>query len=197
MLSDMKKSIYSNLPSGLSPDSEDFHAENYLFGNLSKEMVDDLAELLAGRKILEVYAGRGHLAAALQEKGLDVKATSLRMGHDGSSKLGHVTDVEELSAMEAVCKYNPWMNALLVSWPTTDGNLAKSLQYLPDDALIIFIGEVTDYTAKPAFLGGCATDDFFEAVEEVPALTEKVRYPTRRMDKLKVYRKKQDEDFEI
>ena len=184
------KSIYRQLPEKVTSKGEDFHHKNRLFGYLSKPLVDDLAKMLNGRKVLEVYAGRGHLSAALKEKGVDIKTTSLQMGHDGSYEMGHVADVEFLRSDEAIHKYNPWMNTLLVCWPTTDGNLARALQYLPDDALIVFIGEVTDYTVSPPVLGGCATDEFFAAVEEVSELTKQVRYPTPRTDKFKVYRKR-------
>lgn len=159
-----------------------------LYTYLSKPLISSLAKFLQDKNVLEVFAGRGHLSALLRDQGISVHATSLRSSHDGSNNLGHVIEVEDLGVIEAVSKYSDWMDVLLVAWPTTTGDLHRALASLPNHALIAFLGEVTDYGSTPPFLGGCATDAFFEAVEELPDLTERLRYPTPRLDKLKVYR---------
>lgn len=162
-----------------------------LYGYLSKTLIDDLSGFLSNKRVLEVYAGRGHLSSLLAERGVEIKSTSLRQGHDFSADLGHVFNVEDLDVISAVVKYHDWLDVLLVCWPTTDLGLFKSLKWLTKDTPIVFIGEVTDYSRKPfPFLGGCATDEFFDAVVEMKEATRLIRYPTHRCDQLKIYKKK-------
>lgn len=179
---------YHQLP--LSADCDAIHDQRELaiFLTITKPLVDSLVKFFAGKKVLECYAGRGHLSSLLQQQGVDIKPTSLQMGHDQSEELGHVTEVEMLSVMEAVGKYRDWMDVLLVAWPISDESLCRVLPALPVGCPIVFIGEVTDYTRQPfPFLGGCASDRFFEAVQEQPELTAQLEYPTRRQDTLKVF----------
>lgn len=179
---------YADLPEGVCTEAANTQAREALYTYLSRPFIGDLAAFFAGRRVIEAYAGRGHLSALLREQGIDIRPTSLRRAHDGSDVLGHVIDVEELSVKAAVIEYRQWMDVLLVCWPTADEHLFQALPYLPADALIVFVGEVTDYDRQPPFLGGCASDAFFEAVEEVPEYRGAIRYPSRRCDALKVYR---------
>lgn len=173
---------YADLPDGLCKRAAHLQACEALYGYLSKPLIDDLAVFLAGRHVVEAFAGRGHLSALLRERGVEIRPTSLRSGHNASGTLGHVIEVEDLSVAEAVTRYRDWMDVLLVCWLVADDSLRRALAYLPDGCLIVFIGEVTDYTRKPfAFLG------VFEAVEERRDLTPQLRYPTFRQDQLKVY----------
>ncbi|MHD0644505.1 hypothetical protein ACYPKM_02560 [Pseudomonas aeruginosa] len=181
---------YASLPAGANEfDYADQRGQN-LYGYLSKPLIDSLVALLKGKSVLEGYAGRGHLSALLHERGVDVRSVSLRMGHDGSAHLGHVFDVEDCSIAEAIYEARGWMDALLVCWPTSDLSLYRALPLLPEGCPIIFIGEVTDYSRKPAFLGGCATDEFFDAVVEDKELTAQLQYPTMGWDTIKVFRRK-------
>ncbi len=180
---------YKDLPDGLCPHARQLQNNERIFGYLSKPLIDDLVAFIDCQNVLEVYAGRGHLAALLAERGVSIKSTSLRQGHDGSYDLGHVCEVIEMDAVSAVVAHRNWADILLVSWPTTDMGLTEAIKYLPTDVFIIFIGEVTDYNQKPPFLGGCATDKFFENVQEIKELSELIRYPTYGCDKIKVYRK--------
>lgn len=179
---------YSDLPEGVCPGAANYQAGHALYTYLSRPFVDDLAAFLTGRRVVEAYAGRGHLSALLREKSVDIRPTSLRRAHDGSDVLGHVIEVEELSVKAAVIEYRQWMDVLLVCWPTADEHLCQALPYLPAGGLIVFVGEVTDHGRQPPFLGGCASDAFFEAVEEVPEYRSAIRYPSLRCDVLKVYR---------
>lgn len=99
--------------------------------------------------MLEVYSGRGHLAALLAEQGVEIKATSLLHGHDASEDLGHVFLVEDIDVVSAIRKYGDWAKVILVCWPTTDSELFRSLSFLSNDIPIVFIGEITDYQRKP------------------------------------------------
>ncbi|WOF81929.1 hypothetical protein P5704_024340 (plasmid) [Pseudomonas sp. FeN3W] len=182
---------YEELPEGICSKSIDLQVSQRLYGYLSKTLIDDLSGFLSNKRVLEVYAGRGHLSSLLAERGVEIKSTSLRQGHDFSADLGHVFNVEDLDVISAVVKYHDWLDVLLVCWPTTDLGLFKSLKWLTKDTPIVFIGEVTDYSRKPfPFLGGCATDEFFDAVVEMKEATRLIRYPTHRCDQLKIYKKK-------
>lgn len=180
---------YDQLPVNfLDATAVDAQRSEALFITLSQALIDSLTKFFEGKRVLECYAGRGYLSALLQQKGVDIKPTSLQMGHDQTAELGHVTEVEILSVMEAVDKYRDWMDVLLVAWPISDESLYQVLPSLPAGCPIVFIGEVTDYTCQPfPFLGGCASDRFFDAVQEQPELTAQLEYPTRRQDKIKVY----------
>ncbi|MBI6882620.1 hypothetical protein [Pseudomonas putida] len=177
---------YNALPDQISAAADGQQRDEGLFLTLSKPLIDSLAKFFEGKRVLECYAGRGHLSAILQEKGVDIKTTSLQMGHDRSENMGYAFDVEVMSVKEAVSRYHDWMDVLLVAWPITDESLYCVLPYLPKGCPIVFIGEVTDYNAKPPFLGGCATDNFFDAVRELPELTAQLEYPTLRRDQIKV-----------
>lgn len=181
---------YQDLPRDLCRKAQEHFARERLFFYPSQPLIDSLSRFCAGKNVLECYAGRGHLSALLAEQGVSVHATSLRQGHDGSDTLGHVTEVESLSVAEAITTYRDWLEVLLVCWPTTVPDLERCLPLLPESTPIIFIGEVTDYTKRPPFLGGCATDEFFEAVEEIPQAEHGLCYPTFRMDTIKVYRRR-------
>lgn len=180
---------YADLPDGPCQHSAEHQRSLGLYGYLSRPLVDGLVDFIGRRCVLEAFAGRGQLGALLCERGVDVKVTSLRQGHDASETLGHVVEVENLDVVRAVAKYQAWMDVLLVCWPVADSSLLRALPLLPPHAQIIFIGEVTDYSTEPAFLGGCACDVFFERVEEVPDLPPGLVYPAwRARDQLKVYR---------
>ncbi|AYG47718.1 hypothetical protein DV532_25850 (plasmid) [Pseudomonas sp. Leaf58] len=180
---------YDQLPvNALDTTAVDAQRSEALFITLSKTLIDSLARFFEGKRVLECYAGRGHLSALLQQQGINIKPTSLQMGHDQTAELGYVTEVEILSVLEAVNKYRDWMDVLLVAWPISDESLYRVLPELPAGCPIVFIGEVTDYTLQPfPFLGGCASDRFFDAVQEQPELTAQLKYPTRRQDTIKVF----------
>lgn len=180
--------FFDDLPltSSVSANASQRASGNFAF--LSRPLLEDLAAFLGGKRVLEVFAGRGQLSALLDELGVEVIPTSLRQSHDMSEVLGHVIEVEDLDCVSAVLKYADTFDVLLVSWPTTSSALFKSVAHLAPHTLILFLGEVTDRSCVPPFLSGCATDEFFDAVVEVPELTAKIRYPTPARDVVKVYR---------
>ena len=135
---------YADLPSGLCEEAYLRQRGEQMFTYINKELIDGLAKVFEGKKVLEAYAGRGHVSALLSERGIDVKSTSLRQGHDRSESLGHVFDVEDMDVVTAVHTSKEWMDYLLVCWPTTDGGLYKALKILPKDVPIASVGEVTD-----------------------------------------------------
>jgi hypothetical protein len=195
--------LYKDIPDGICDKAHYKQRSEGIFTYINKPLIDGLCELFAGKNVLEVYAGRGHMSALLHERGINVKSTSLRQGHDGSEALGHVFDVEDMDAVSAVKNYKEWMGALLVCWPTTDSGMFNVLRNLPKGMPIVFIGEVTDYTLNPPFLGGCASDDFFHNVRENKALTQSINYKTYGASQFKVFyrnsriEKIKDDKFDI
>lgn len=130
-----------------------------VFWHETPDFIDELAEYLADRKVLEIFAGRGLLAKRLNQNGVDIKATSLFSSHDGHDR-GFYYPVDNLDAELAVLKHKDWADTLLISWPTVTPRALGAVKLWGEDNDIIFIGEVTDYSK--GHLGGCATDEFFE-----------------------------------
>lgn len=178
---------YADLPAGLDLDLRDLQRAAGNFTFYSRELIDSLVEHLTGKRVLEVFAGRGQMTALLRDQGIEVVATSIQNCHDRSEDLGYCVEVEQLGVGEAVQAYADWLDVILVGWPTTCPSLARAVRHIPARAEVVFIGEVTDWNCNPPFLGGCATDEFFAAVEEVPG--HQLRYPTYGCDTIKVYRR--------
>lgn len=130
-----------------------------VFWRPNLEFITELAQWLQGKRVLEIFAGNGYLAAELTARGIEVQATSLLSGMDAHS-LGVYHPVEPVNAEEAVRRYGDEANVLLVCWPTVTPQVLSAVTAWGADKDILYIGEVTDY-AK-AHLGGCATDEFFE-----------------------------------
>lgn len=134
------------------------------FWKPTPEFVDELVEFLAGKKVLEIFAGNGYLAGVLSSRGIDITSTSLFAGHDSHSD-GLYFPVVEMDAVMAVATLGPVADVLLVSWPTVTPRALDAVLTWGTDKDIAYIGETTDYSKNQ--LGGCATDAFFEAVHEV------------------------------
>jgi hypothetical protein len=134
------------------------------YGNFTTQFLKDLAARLSGRRVFEVFAGSGKLAAELTARGAQVTATSLP--HYGGT-IYH--PVVSLSASEAVRHFGNEHDVLLMCWPTVtlDATLAVFLWGTEKD--VIFIGEMTDYSR--GLLGGCATDGFFDATEVTDSIS--------------------------
>ena len=128
-----------------------------MFGFVSWKWINPFVEWIAGRKCLEVMAGRGWLSHALRQKGVDVIATD---NHSWANKDFHywqnlVTDVEELEAVESIEKYAADVDVVIMSWAFMDNTAAEVLKKLHEvnpNAILVYIGEGS---------GGCTADDEF------------------------------------
>ena len=125
------------------------------------EFIEELANFLRNKRVLEIFAGNGYLAAWLNRSGVPVRATTRFSGHDGHS-YGLYAPVEALGALEAVERYGLQSDVLLVCWPTVTPVVLSAARRWGTEKPIVFIGEVAD--AENQLLGGCATDEFFKAV---------------------------------
>jgi hypothetical protein len=150
-----------SLPAQVAPVRGNFWRPNPAF-------IHELALHLQGQRVLEIFAGNGCLAAWLTSCGVHVTPTSLFTGHD-SHELGLYSPVEELDATRAVLKHGRSHDVLLICWPTVTRDVLAAALLWGEDKDIVFLGEMTDYSKN--FLGGCATDEFFEAVREVQRFT--------------------------
>jgi len=131
------------------------------YGNFTPEFLDELAEILRDRKVLEVFAGNGFLASLLSSRGIDIQATSQFTGHDGH-EFGMYHHVIEMDASDAVLSLGSNADVLLMSWPPADEGATKAALAWGDDRPIVFIGEISRFDEGMAGLGGCASDLFFE-----------------------------------
>ena len=132
-----------------------------VFWTPDERFIGELAAYIGNRKVLEVFAGNGLLAAYLSKKGVNITSTSLFRSHD-SHEYGMYFPVIEMQASAAVDELGANCDVLLMSWPVvTQDALLAALKW-GRGRPIIFVGETTDYQLNQ--LGGCATDEFFEAV---------------------------------
>lgn len=130
----------------------------------SSAFVTELSDYLESKSVLEVFAGNGLLAGHLASNGVHVTATSILSSMDGHER-GVYHPVENLKASTAVEKYGLTHDVLLMCWATVTMDALRAAEAWGPGRNIVFIGEVTDYTKN--HLGGCATDEFFEAIEVV------------------------------
>jgi hypothetical protein len=124
--------------------------------------LEELVSFLAGKVVLEVFAGNGYLAGLLRAQGIEVTPTSLLSSHDGHES-GLYAPVEEMKASDAVACYGGTHDVLLMTWPVVTLDVLRACEAWGPSRPIVFVGEVTDYEKN--HLGGCATDEFFEAIQ--------------------------------
>jgi len=101
----------------------------------SRELVSELAQLIAGRACLEVAAGDGTLSRFLREAGTEVRATD-----DGSwsHAITLPDDVERLDARAALSREKP--RVVLSSWAPSQNSFEKTIFETPSVELYVAIG---------------------------------------------------------
>lgn len=118
-----------------------------------------LADWIGKRRVLEVMAGMGWLAKALEDHGIDIIATDNGSWNDRVEGMnGPVHKIIRLDAVKAVRKYTGSVDILMVSWPPYgDKKIIKACSIWGTDRPIVYIGE---------WDGCCTTDAFFEHFKE-------------------------------
>jgi hypothetical protein len=110
-------------------------------------------------QVLEIMAGNGSLSFSLAQEGVNIRATDLKTWE---WEWEEWTEVEKLSALDAITKYVEKSSFLLCSWAFMNSDLYASLELtrkLNPECRLIYIGESA---------GGCtACHKFFNAVEKV------------------------------
>lgn len=131
-----------------------------MYAFVSEKWVTPLAEWIGNRKVLEVMAGRGWLAKALSDKGIDVRATddlSWYKDKNGNDKWDTpLVPLENLDAVKAVQKYGSTVDIIIMSWPPYESidayNVLMTMRKVNSDCLMLYIGEGS---------GGCTAEDKF------------------------------------
>jgi hypothetical protein len=150
--------------------------------------ITELANYLAGRKVLEIFGGNGLLAGYLASKGVAVTCTSILSSMDCHSS-GVYHPITQMRAIGAVHALGNNHDVLLMCWPTVTMEVLACARAWGTGRNIVFAGEMTDYTLGPMGMGGCATDEFFEATEIVRAFS--AYQPRNMLDKAVVLRLKE------
>ncbi len=130
----------------------------------TEAFLDELANDLSGKRVLEVFGGRGYLAGQLSQRGVDVRSTSVLSSMDGH-EYGLYYDVEPLNAVDAIKKYYDTVDILLMSYPTADNGAQRALITWGADKPVVYIGERTpDNPEKGWDWASCASDDFHKSL---------------------------------
>jgi len=127
-----------------------FHTNtNISWGIPYVDTIKQLAKFIGKQTVLEVYAGLGIWSWLLQEEGINVIATDKDPLSNFECHKSTVTNVENLTSLDAVIKYPS--DILLMCWPPPYTN-SDSMDY---ECLInfkgnylIFIGEINGCTGS-------------------------------------------------
>jgi hypothetical protein len=122
----------------------------------SRELVRELARLVAGRRALEIAAGDGTLARFLRAEGCAVAATD---DQSWGRRIAYPSDVERLDARAALERHRP--EVVLCSWPPPDNRFEQQVFATPSVQLYLVVasrhrfaaGAWRAYEAQRAFLG--------------------------------------------
>ena len=133
------------------------------FAYVSWRWVNPLVSWIGERKVLEVMSGKGTLAYALQEKGVNVIATDDFSWHENMKWNSLWTKITDMDALTAIETYGEECDVLIMSWapynkPIGYEVLQKYHEVNPNGILLV-IGEG---------YGGCTADNnFFHHFEEI------------------------------
>ena len=136
------------------------------FALITKTWVKPLAEYIGDKKCLEIMAGKGVLAKALSDYGVEIIATdnyTWKWHRKRDKKEGQIVKSEELwcdvlniDCLEAINKYGSGISYIICSWPPYEStDLHKSLllmRKVNSACKLIYIGEGK---------GGCTAEDGF------------------------------------
>jgi len=119
--------------------------------------MSDLAEVLRGHSVLEVYAGGGWITKYLISRGIPAFATDNYSFYvSGVHKIAPVHQVDNMDAVSAVKAYRDICDVLLISWPPyRDDSILKVADLWK--GFVIYIGEWEK--------GACAVDEFFQRLK--------------------------------
>lgn len=133
---------------------------------VDKHLVDSIVKLIDGKRVLEVYSGKGELASALMKKGVDIKATGkLQSSYDGYDPVLSCK-IEDIDAASATRKYKNDFDILLVSWAIADDSFLQAAILF--NKPIIFVGELYHKHEMNEFgYSGTASDNYFENVNDL------------------------------
>ena len=129
------------------------------FPLLTGKFIDNLAEYLKGKKVLEIMSGCGSLSYFLEEKGIKSITTDNYSWEDRWNIIWKKPI--KIDAVRAIEKYGKSVDYVLMSWAYMDDTAYRCLNAMRKvnpNLRMLYIGEEW---------GGCtANDKFFEAAEE-------------------------------
>ena len=133
--------------------------ERGMWAIVDKIWTKNLANWIGNKKCLEVMAGAGWLAKALNEYEIDIIATDNGEWDKRHSKMIFVHNIEKLSGIKAVKKYSN-RDILIVSWPPyEETEICQICKKWGSKKPIIYIGEGVE---------GCnAPNEFFNNFQKI------------------------------
>lgn len=128
--------------------------DQWMWAIVHRQWVWQLADWLGARKVLEVMAGRGWLAKALSDEGIQVTASDSKAYYNKIPQpLPDLFPVQRATAKRSLEILGDWADVLLCSWPPYDSADLEDAVKLWRGRPMVYIGEQE---------GGCnATDGFF------------------------------------
>lgn len=128
------------------------------FPMLTSSFINNLANYLKGKKVLEIMSGCGSLSYFLEEKGIECITTDNNLWGDKWSIMWK--EPINIDAVNAIKKYGKDVDYIIMSWPMMDNTAfecLKTMRKVNPNLKMIYIGEGK---------GGCTADDsFFDLVD--------------------------------
>lgn len=156
-------SEYGNDPRG-------FATSRGMWALVDLTWTDDLAHWIGSREVIEVMAGAGWLAKALNIHGVKIIATD-NLSWNGEKTHRNIKPVYEIKEFEGIRAVDEFCDAdiLLCSWPPYGRkSIIKICKAWGGEKPIIYIGEDQ---------GGCnAPDDFFDAFQVIKEMNVPQHY---------------------
>lgn len=164
-------------------------SRRYSWGIPNDEAIAAIAEVAAGRGLLEVGAGTGYWAALLRQAGVDVVATDLappepELGDEHN--LWHAEaptwiEVERVDAATAAARCDG--RVLFLCWPPSINEMATEALRAYTGDTVVYVGEWTN--------GVTATPAFRELIDAEWALERTIEIPVwwGRDDMVRIYRR--------
>lgn len=116
-----------------------------MFALVTQQWTKQLADWVNGRRVLEIMSGRGWLAKALKDHGVDILATDNHTSHSrwmkGNKAHTLLTDISVLESSEAIRRYRDEFDILLCSWPPMETSMTKAIRRWGTNKPIVYIGE--------------------------------------------------------
>jgi hypothetical protein len=127
----------------------------------SRELLEELCDLIGDRTCVEIGAGDGTLARFLTEAGVNICATD---DHSWKHAIEYPQTVERLGAKQALAKYQP--QAVICSWPPPGNTFEQKIFSTRSVEIYVVIG--SRYKFAAGNWDSYATQDRFEwAIDHV------------------------------
>lgn len=119
----------------------------WMWAYLSAEFLDQFANVLSGKRILDPFAGYGWLAKGLRNRGLTVTASDVFPG-------SNLTEIEPEDALLSIKKHLNEFDTLILSWVPAEKIDYQILAFMRKNApekQIIWIGEINGASGTKRF----------------------------------------------